>query len=104
MPEWFSAFLKSIDKEVMTLLAVGVATFLSTCVMAMRGYKRGKPSSAATAQAIAQISCGAPQLQGKIEHISQVQLEEILHLRDIDAKLDRVAEQVTRIEDRTRNR
>lgn len=30
MPEWFSAFLKSIDKEVMTLLAVGVATFLST--------------------------------------------------------------------------
>ena len=31
MPEWFSAFLKSIDKEVMTLLAVGVATFLSTC-------------------------------------------------------------------------
>jgi len=34
MPEWFSAFLKSIDKEVMTLLAVGVATFLTTCVMA----------------------------------------------------------------------
>ena len=104
MPEWFSAFLKSIDKEVMTLLAVGVATFLSTCVMAMRGYKRGKPSSAATAQAIAQISCGAPHMQIKLEQISQVQLEEIIHLRDIDAKLDRVAEQVTRIEDRTRNR
>lgn len=104
MPEWFSAFLKSIDKEVMTLLAVGVATFLSTCVMAVRGYKRGKPSSAATSQAIAQISCGAPHMQIKLDHIAQVQLEEIIHLRDIDAKLDRVAEQVTRIEDRTRNR
>tara|TARA_X000000950_G_C13696160_1_gene570195 strand:- start:220 stop:486 length:267 start_codon:yes stop_codon:yes gene_type:complete len=88
----------------MTLLAVGVATFLSTCVMAVKGYKRGKPSSVATAQAIAQISCGAPHMQAKLEHITQVQLEEILHLRDIDAKLDRVAEQVTRIEDRTRNR
>jgi len=33
-----------------------------------------------------------------------VQIAEIIHLRDIDEKFDRVAEQVTRIEDRTRNR
>jgi len=77
MPEWFSAFLKRIDKEGIDSAELWcVATFLTTLRDGRQDTSAVSPSSAAAAQAIARCAV-VHQLQISSNHISQVQIAEI---------------------------
>ena len=102
MSEWFSSFLAGLDKESVTILGTGFATILVTVYTGIKGFRKGKPVTTPTAHAIAQMSCGAPEMKTEIITLKTKCHEQIFMLSDMKRDIDRLSDMVTRIEDRTR--
>ncbi|MFG6566658.1 hypothetical protein [Sulfitobacter sp. 1A13679] len=102
MYEWFSSFLAELDKESATILGTGVAAVVVGIATGLRGFKKGKPIPHETAQAIAKISCGAPELKTEIVTMRHKHHELMFSISNLQRDIDRMSELLTRVEDRTR--
>ena len=104
MYEWFVNLLADLDKESATILGTGLAAVLVSVITGLRGIKKGMPDVTPTAHAIAQLSCGAPEMKSEMITMRLKHGEIIVSIDRLQADIERIAEQVTRIEDRTRYR
>lgn len=102
MFEWFNNLLTELDSESVTILGTGVAAVIVGVLTSLRGMAKGKPNSSVTAQAITQMSCGAPEIKTELLGMRHNNRELMTALDRIQTDIDRLGDKVTRIEDRTR--
>ena len=102
MFEWFTSFLSELDKEAAAILGTFAATIIVGVVAGFRGFKKGTPAPSTTAHAISQISCGAPELKTELISMKNKHHELVFMISSIQRDVERVSEQITRVEDRTR--
>lgn len=105
MYEFLNNLLTEMDQETLTVLVGALALFLATLISALRGMKKGVPTQGAVAETmkhLSQVSCGAPKLRTDLISLRHKNHEAMAAISRLQADVDRMAEKVTLIEDRTR--
>lgn len=102
MFEWFGSLLSELDNESVTILGTGLAAVIVGVLTGIRGFAKGKPNPSVTAQAIAQISCGAPEIKTEMIAMKNKHHELMFSISNLQKDVDRMSEMITRVEDRTR--
>jgi hypothetical protein len=88
-------------------LGAGIGAIFIALAAAIRGAKKGKPTGAAVVEmtkSITKVSCGAPEVSTMVREVLAQMNEHKLRQVEMKSDIERMAEKVTRIEDRTSHR
>lgn len=94
-----------LTSETLAVFGTGIGVIIGAAFVAFRGITKGKPTPgqvSQTAQAVAANACGAPAVATLVHQMLSEQRDMELRQKQMLTQLDRIDEQVTRIEDRTR--
>jgi len=94
--------LLGLSEQDAVVIGTGVGAFIGALLIAVRGAKKGRPTSAAVASAIQSANCRVPDLQPAIEALRAEQEEISDTLREMRRDANSTREMVVRIEERTR--
>lgn len=101
MPEWLTQYL---DPDQLAVGAAGLIMFFGAVWQGVQGFKRGKPTSAAVAQAVSGANCQVLHLNPTLKAMQEELTRVYDRINTTNEDLEKVRELMIRIEDRTRNR